>query len=50
LIYEDIYLGKIIRQQDFPIFIEAFLEKAKINWEKMLKVEKDILYEKNKLD
>lgn len=49
LLYESIYLDKSISQQDFPIIIEAFLEKEKINWEKMLEVEKDILNDKNKL-
>jgi hypothetical protein len=43
LIYEDIYFNRTINQTDFQLIIDSFIEKAKINWEKMLEVEKEIL-------
>lgn len=37
---EQIYLDGAIKQSDFPLLIDSFLEKAKINYQKLLDVEK----------
>ena len=42
LVFEDIYHSGIIRQQDFQMVIDTFLENAKRNYEKMIKVEEEI--------
>jgi hypothetical protein len=40
---EQIYEKGTIRQEDFPVLIDTFLERAKINYQKMLDIEKEIL-------
>lgn len=40
---EQIYQKGVIRKKDFPILIDTYLEKAKINYQKLLNVEKEIL-------
>ena len=41
---EQLYNGNAtIRQKDFPLLIDVFLENAKPNYQKLLDVEKDIL-------
>lgn len=41
--FEQIYLKGIVEQKDFPMLIDTFLEKAKVNYEKLLAVEKNSL-------
>lgn len=40
---EQIYEKGTIRQKDFPVLIDTFLERAKINYQKMLDIEKEVL-------
>lgn len=46
LVFEDIYYSGIIRQQDFQMVIDTFLENAKRNYKKMIKVEEEIVNSK----
>ena len=41
--FEQIYYKGIIRQEDFPMVIDTFLENAKKNYQKLLDVEADII-------
>lgn len=45
--FEQIYYKGIIRQSDFPMIIDTFLENAKKNYQKLLDVEAEISKEKN---
>jgi len=41
--FEQIYYKGIVRQEDFSMIIDTFLEKAKINFQKILDVEAEII-------
>ena len=45
--FEKIYHGGIVRQQDFPLLIDTFLENGRKNYQRMLDVEAEILKEEN---
>lgn len=46
--FEQIYYKGIIRQEDFPMIIDTFLENAKKNYQKLLDVEAEIIKENSK--
>lgn len=46
--FEQIYYKGIIRQADFPMVIDTFLENAKKNYQKLLEVEAEITKENEK--
>jgi len=46
--FEQIYYKGIIRQEDFPMVIDTFLENAKKNYQKLLDVETEITREDSK--
>ena len=46
--FEQIYYKGIIRQEDFPMVIDTFLENAKKNYRKLLDVEAEIIRENSK--
>lgn len=46
--FEAIYYKGIIRQQDFPMVIDTFLENAKKNYKKLTDVEAEIIKEQKK--
>lgn len=42
LTFEEIYYRATLRQRDFPLIIDTFLEKAKDNYKKLLEIEVEI--------
>lgn len=45
--FEKIYHGGVVRQQDFPLLIDTFLENGRKNYKRMLDVEAEILKEES---
>ncbi len=46
--FEQIYYKGIVRQEDFPMVIDTFLENAKKNYQKLLTVEAEIIKDSDK--
>jgi hypothetical protein len=42
LIIEQIYNGAIVKQDDFPVAIDTFIENMEKNFNKMLAIEKEV--------